>query len=291
MTRAKPLLGTIVEITALSSERSLCFAAINHAFESIEKIQRKLSFHDRSSFLSEINLHAADRPVELDSQTFSLLRTAHELYMVTSGIFDITIAPQLELDGFLPKSSHVNYQRSFADIDLSAEGWVRFRRKGVRIDLGGIAKGLAVADAVASLRMMGVEAGCVNAGGDVEVFGDCMLPVRIRDPRRRGDYVATIPIKNLAVATSGHYFADRIHPSATVGPFVDPRTSLLSSAAQSVTVVAPDPVYADALTKVVIIDPETAATVLPRFDAAALMIDYMGTVLCTPNWHASIQAA
>jgi len=58
-----------------------------------------------------------------------------------------------------------------------------------------------------------------------------------------------------------------------------------------VTVVAPDPVYADALTKVVIIDPETAATVLPRFDAAALMIDYMGTVFCTPNWHASIQAA
>ena len=39
------------------------------------------------------------------------------------------------------------------------------------------------------------------------------------------------------------------------------------------------------------IDPETAATVLPRFDAAALMIDYMGTVFCTPNWHASIQAA
>jgi thiamine biosynthesis lipoprotein len=291
VTRARPLLGTIVEITARSPDRALSFAAIDCAFKSIEKIQRKLSFHDRLSLLSEINLHAANRPVSLDSQTFRLLQTAQELYAVTSGIFDITIAPQLERNRFLPRASDSAYRGSFADVDLSMDGYVRFRHKDVRIDLGGIAKGLAVADAVAVLRTMGVEAGCVNAGGDLEGFGDNPIPIRIRDPGQPGNFIATIQIRNRAVATSAHYFANRIQSAAVLGPFVDPRTSLLSSSAQSVTVIARDPIYADALTKVVMIDPDKAATLLPYFNAAAMMVDWAGAIVCTSNWYASIQAS
>lgn len=291
VSRARPLLGTVVEITAQSRDRSLSFEAISHAFEAIKVIHQKLSFHDPKSLLSEINFHAACRPVAIDSQTVRLLRIARDLYTLTSGIFDVTVAQQLVRDGFLPSHNRIGFssQGSFADVEVMSEGFVRFHRAGIRIDLGGIAKGLAVAEAVALLCEMGVESGCVNAGGDLQVFGNKCVPVQIRDPRCPQIPFTTISIRNRAVATSAHYFTNRIKKSAKTGPFVDPRTGEFSSSALSVTVVAPDPVYADALTKVVMVDPFNSIPLLTRFNAAALKVDFDGSIQCTPNWHASIQ--
>jgi hypothetical protein len=112
---------------------------------------------------------------------------------------------------------------SFTDVELLQGNRVQFRHAGIRLDLGGIAKGFAVDEAITALRTAGLESGLVNAGGDLRAFGRHLSPVEIQHPCRPGNTLAALAISNQAVATSGHYFADRLRPAARTGTFVHPR--------------------------------------------------------------------
>jgi FAD:protein FMN transferase len=314
--RARPLLGTIVETVVHAESEPLGHTAIDRVFEAISAIQQRMSFHDPRSAVSRLNREAGKHAVSVDYRTFRVLEIAQELHEVSEGVFDIAIAPELEDAGFLPRKcalgsgrqasvcprrgarSDMRYQTGAgqtvpvtADIELFPDRSVRFRRSDLRVDLGGIAKGFAVDEAVATLQAFGIESGLVNAGGDLQVFGPRQFTVEIRDPSAPGKMVAALALRNHAISTSAHYFADRISATAPTGPFVDPRTRALAAPALSVTVIAPSAVFADALTKVVMINPTGCLAVLQRFDAAALMIDCNGATFCTPNWHAKIDNA
>jgi thiamine biosynthesis lipoprotein len=314
--RARPLLGTIVEVVVDTESGTLGHAAIDRAFETISVIQKRMSFHDPSSAVSRLNREADKRAVSVDDKTFRVLEIAQEFHEASEGVFDITIAPELEEAGFLPRKyalgsgrpapvwprrgvrSDVRYQTGAgrtlavtADIELFPDRFVRFRRPDLRIDLGGIAKGFAVDEAVATLQAFGIESGLINAGGDLQVFGPRQFTVEIRDPSAPGKMVAALPLRNQAISTSAHYFADRISATALTGPFVDPRTRAMAAPVLAVTVIAPSAVFADALTKVVMINPTGCLPVLQRFDAAALMVDRKGAIFCTPNWYAKVDDA
>jgi thiamine biosynthesis lipoprotein len=316
--RARPLLGTIVEIVVDTESEILGHLAIDRAFDASALIQQRMSFHNPQSIVSRLNREADQRAVQVDEKTFRVLEIAQELHEVSAGVFDVGIARQLEDAGFLPIVDRVRAS-SFADlsaialakeeasadgsarsesnalpgssIELSADRSVRFLRPNLRIDLGGIAKGFAVDEAVATLQAFGIESGLVNAGGDLQAFGPRQFTVEIRDPSAPGKMLAALALRNQAISTSAHYFADRISATASTGPFVDPRTRALAAPALSVTVIAPSAVFADALTKVVMINPTGCLAVLQRFDAAALMVDGQGAIFCTPNWHAKIDDA
>jgi FAD:protein FMN transferase len=291
--RARPLLGTIVEITARSSRQPTAEQAIDRAFAAIAVVQRRMSFHDRNSLLSRINAEASARPISVDKKTFQVLGMARDLFLLSHGVFDPTIAPYLERAGFLPRLIRKPAESgiSFADVELLLGRRVRFRHAGMRLDLGGIAKGFAVDEAIASLRAGGIESGLVNAGGDLRAFGRHLYPVEIRDPCRPEKPIAVLPIGNQAVATSAHYFADRLRPGARTGPFVHPRSGQFQGDLTSVTVIAPNAMLADALTKIVMLDPGQSPGLLQQLSAAALIFDSKGSVLCTPNWHETLKAA
>lgn len=291
--RARPLLGTIVEITARSSRQPAAEQAIDRAFAAIAVVQRRMSFHDRNSLLSRINAEAFARPISVDKKTFQVLGMARDLYRLSHGVFDPTIAPCLERTGFLPRffGKPAENGVSFADVELLHRSRVRLRHAGMRLDLGGIAKGFAVDEAITALRRAGIESGLVNAGGDLRAFGRYLFPVEIRHPLRPEKPIAVLPIGNQAVATSAHYFADRLKPGARTGPFVHPRSRQLQGDLTSVTVIAPNTMLADALTKIVMLDPGQSPVLLQRLSAAALIFDSKGSVLCTPNWHETLKAA
>jgi thiamine biosynthesis lipoprotein len=229
----------------------------------------------------------------VDEKTFQVLGMARDLYALSNGVFDPTIAPYLEHTGFLPRffGRAAGKRISFADVELLQGGRVRFRHAGMRLDLGGIAKGFAVDEAIAALRTAGIESGLVNAGGDLRAFGRHLFPVEIRNPVRPERPLAVLPIGNQAVATSAHYFADRLRPGARTGPFVHPGFGQLRGDLTSVTVIAPNAMLADALTKIVMLDPGQSPALLERLSAAALIFDSKGSVLCTPNWHETLKAA
>jgi thiamine biosynthesis lipoprotein len=251
-----------------------------------------MSFHDPNSVLSQVNAEAFFRPISVDEKTFQVLEMARDLHVLSNGVFDPTIAPYLERAGFLPCSSKaVGKAISFAEVELLQENRVRFRHAGVRLDLGGIAKGFAVDEAVAALRLAGIESGLVNAGGDLRAFGPRSFKVEVRHPNWPGSTFAPLLIGDQAVATSAHYFADRLKPETQIGPFVNARSGRLEGDLRSVTIVAASAMLADALTKVVMLNPARSLTLLERLSAAALVVDSKGAVLCTANWHDTLKAA
>ena len=177
---------------------------------------------------------------------------------------------------------------SFADVELLTGDGVRFHRADMRIDLGGIAKGFAVDQAVAALQRSGVPRGLVNAGGDLRAFGDEPFSVAIRHHENSRATLTTVALCNAALATSAHYFADRIVPGSTAGPIIDPRTGAQARRIRSASVRADSAMLADALTKVVMLAGEAALPTLRHFHADAIFVATGTEALCSPGWNAAL---
>src|SRR6516164_475644 len=202
--RARPLLGTFVEIEASGAERSEIDAAIDAAFSAVAHVHRLMSFHEADSDVSRLNREALARPIAVHAWTFRVLEAAVELHRRSDGVFDIAIAPHLESMGLLPRldAAQVATEPQSPDaIELTASQRVRFASPGLRIDLGGIAKGFAVDRALEAMRQFSISGAMINAGGDLAVFGDEPETVHIRDPRDPGRLVGSVEIRNEAIAT------------------------------------------------------------------------------------------
>src|SRR5262249_15606136 len=159
---------------------------------------------------------------------------------------------------------------------------VRFTRRDVRIDLGGIAKGFAVDRAVAALRACGVPRGLVNAGGDVAAFGVEPYTVDVRDPRPPGRILLPVQILGEAIASSGDA-VDRAAGGASMA-IVDPGSGRPVAAVHGASVRAPSCVIADALTKLVVLAGQSADALLERYGASALLVPCGGDVLMSHTW-------
>jgi thiamine biosynthesis lipoprotein len=281
--RARPLLGTFVEISASGISPTALHRAIDCAFAVIERIHLLMSFHDSASDVSKLNCARAGRVIRVHAWTHHVLRHAQRFAVASHGCFDITIAPTLVKWKFLPSNDRMirpnendaNYQQ----IELLEGNRVRFHREGMLIDLGGIAKGFAVDKAVAELKKCGVRAGLVNAGGDLRSFGDKTYPVAIRDPRLNGAASARLSLREQALATSAHYFAQKKWQGREITPIVDPHRRKCDRSYSSVSILAKNCLLADALTKIVMLRGEQAFPLLEKFRAAALLITIGGEIL------------
>jgi len=280
--RARPLLGTLVEIAATGAPANLP-GALDAAFAAIQHIDRLMSFHAADSDVSRINAADAGCEIGVDPHTARVLRFARKLSELSNGAFDITIADVLMREGLLPRQedsvvADTAAATTFQDLVLLPGDRVHWRRKGW-IDLGGIAKGYAVDCAIGALRAHGLASGVVNAGGDLRFFGDPQ-PVHARHPDAPGSLVPLGVFSDCAVATSSGYFSDRMCGGGVTGPLVDPVRRACVRWRQSVTVVAPDGMTADALTKIVRLAAQAAPGILERFGAQAIVIDSRGVRHC-----------
>jgi thiamine biosynthesis lipoprotein len=247
ITRARPLLGTIVAIRADGQAN-----AIEQAFAAVERVHGLMSFHSPQSDVSRINLDAHRRAVAVDRWTFAVLARALELSVLTGGAFDVLVPGR---------------GATYRDLLLTDDGRVRLRRRAA-VDLGGIAKGFAVDVAVQALRENGASSGSVNAGGDLRMFGGCRGPLRIRVPGAPTHCVVAPASAHEAFATSCSYFGTRIN---------DVRQGRRERLDWSITVGAHSCMLADALTKVVALLGPLAAR-LQAFDATAFAVDRDGRV-------------
>lgn len=293
--RAKPLLGTFVEIAVAHAALAVMAAAVEEAFEAIARVHRCMSFHDPASDVSRINQHAATGAVTVDPWTFQVLEAAVELHRRSAGLFDIGIAPVLQEAGLLPGPicpRPPGPSASSADdpIELLPGHRIRFRDRNFAIDLGGIAKGFAVDRALDVLREHGVPQGLVNAGGDLAAFGAEPEPVFIRHPLDPDRLVCQVQIANEALASSGGRLDLFESSSVAHHAIIDPRTREPPRAIAGVSVRAPSCLMADALTKVVMIQGEDSiqgedlAALLDHYRASALVVSITGEICVTPGW-------
>jgi thiamine biosynthesis lipoprotein len=281
MRRARALLGTIVEITAEGALDSLP-AAIDAAFASIEEVQRLMSFHDPKSDVSRINGAEAGQRLSIHPRTFNVIKFARQLSDLSGGTFDITMAPVLVENGFLPRGrphEPIPFGATYLDLELLPGSQVRWRRKGW-IDLGGVAKGYAVDCAIATLRSHDhVTTAIVNAGGDLRCFGEAQ-PIHIRHPNTPAVLMHLGWLGDAALASSAGYFSGIEVDGCRIDPLVDPKRRRCASWDASISVAAPDAMSADALTKVIRLMPGFAPELLDRFGAQAIVIDHEGPRCC-----------
>jgi FAD:protein FMN transferase len=293
--RARPLLGTFVEIEAAGAARSELDAAIDAAFEAVARVHRLMSFHERDSDVSRLNREAFVRPVNVHAWTFQVLQVAVEMHRLTNGIFDITVAPALQTMGLLPRLDDdcpiARQARSLDAIELLSENAVRFRYPDVRIDLGGIAKGFAVDRALESLRGFGISSGMVNAGGDLAAFGPDPQTIHIRHPRDPRRLMCSVEVTCEALASTARRFDPFQSADTTPSAIIDPATGESAHAVDGATVRARSCMVADALTKIVMISGTDALRWLEHYNASALLVCSDNDVRITPDWHSVHLAA
>jgi thiamine biosynthesis lipoprotein len=272
--RCRPLLGTFVEIT-VHGRAAILLPAITRAFAAIERVQGRMSVHDAGSDIGRLNRTRPGSPVRVHPQTWRVLARAQRLAQATDGAFDVTVGGDLVRWGLLPGTTHPPARRGFRDLVL-LPGHRVSRRLRVIVDLGGIAKGFAVDEAVRALRSAGVRSGCVNAGGDLRAFGARAFPVALRVPGAPGLVATMVSVRNEALATSGGYLRRRRVGGRLVTPLVHPGTGRALAPFTGVTVRARTCMAADALTKVVLAGAARAPRLLGRHHAQALLLDRAG---------------
>jgi FAD:protein FMN transferase len=290
--RARPMLGTFVEIEVAPGSRSM--AAIDAAFEQVARVHRLMSFHEPDSDVSRLNREACDRPTVVDPWTFRVLETAVEMHRRSNGLFDVAVAPALQRLGLLPfagGSDTAGRRPGLSDVIELLDGEaIRVRTADVAIDLGGIAKGFAVDRALEALRGFDAESALVNAGGDLAAFGAAHT-IHIRHPRNAGQFVCSVEISDGALASTARRFDPFLAAETAGSAVIDPSTQSPPQRIDGTTVRASSCMIADALTKVVMIAGEQAGDLLEHYEASALMISPDGGLQITSDWHQAVHLA
>ena len=257
-------MGTAIEVELFATDRARAEVAIGAVMAEMHRIDATMSPHKPTSELSLVNAGAAERPVTVSAGMFGLLARALEFSRLSGGVFDITFAGAGHLydyrAGIAPDAAAlaaatplVNWRHVQLD---PATRSVRFARPGVRIDLGGFAKGHAVDNAIAILQRLGIAHAMVAAGGDSHVLGSRggrPWTVAIRDPRREGDVVAVLPLEDVSISTSGDYERFFERDGVRCHHLLDPRTGVSPHGVRSVTIIADDGLTTEAFSKTVFV--------------------------------------
>ena len=257
-------MGTSINVELFAANRTEADIAIEAVMAEMHRINATMSPHKVTSELSLINMGAAEMPMAVSPEMFALLSHAVEFSRLSEGAFDITYAGAGHLydyrAGIAPDDAALAAARplvGWRHLELEpATRSVRFARAGVRIDLGGFAKGHAVDNAIKILRHLGIEHAMVAAGGDSHVMGargNRPWTVAVRDPRREGAVVAVLPLENVAISTSGDYERFFERDGERFHHLIDPRTGKSPSGIRSVTVIADDGLTTEALSKTVFV--------------------------------------
>jgi thiamine biosynthesis lipoprotein len=273
--RARPLLGTLVEVTVLAASESIGHAAAEEAFRAVARVHRLMSFHDRHSDVGRLNRRAWRGAVRVHPWTWALLQEVQRVSRSSRGLFDITVGAQLVRWHLLPRARGAPAPDGLAgagDVLLLPGHRVRFRRR-LMIDLGGIAKGFAVDRAIDALRRAGASAGVVNAGGDLRVWGPVSHEVHVRHPHSPGELVALAQLRNAAVATSAVYFSRARTNRGPVSALTYPGSSKPCLRAASASVAADRCVRADAWTKVLLLGGRAVLGRLHRAGVQGILLE------------------
>jgi thiamine biosynthesis lipoprotein len=284
-------MGTRIQVELWAEQPAAGESAIDAVMAEMQRIDSAMSTYKPDSELSRLNARAAQAPVQIGAELFGLLQTAMEFSRITEGAFDVTYASvgfmydfrahkrptEQQIKAALPE---VNYRLVKLDAKTRT---VRYGRAGMRIDLGGIAKGYAVDRGIAILQARGFQHALVTAGGDSRVIGDRLgrpWIIGIRHPDRKDEIIARLPLVDTAISTSGDYERYFDEGGQRYHHIIDPRTGHSASAVRSATVLADTATRTDGLSKTAfVLGAERALEIYSRLaDVDAVIVTPDGKV-------------
>jgi thiamine biosynthesis lipoprotein len=277
--RTKVLMDTYVQISIYDQNRSQqeLNQIIELAFQRIEKIEHITNNYDDSSFISLVNREAAKRAIVLDTVMLDLIIESDRVNKLSGGAFDITIESVKQIWNFsgdnprIPGDSLLTHQLQWVDNDhIRLEGnRLRFDSPQVKIDLGAIAKGYAIDQAIQVLKQNRITDAMVNSGGDLRTICSDLTKgkrrVWIKHPRHADMLYGYFQMDEGSVATSGDYERYFIFESVRYHHILDPKTGYPANGCVSVTIQAPNATRADALaTAVFVLGPDPGLELIGR---------------------------
>lgn len=288
LTRSAEVMATRLEVVLPRGHE----AAAELVFYVFRRVDAQMSEWKQGSPLATVNRAAGAEAVVVPEDLRSVIQRGLELSRLTEGAFDLTWAALWGVWDFrasqprIPEASVLRQRVALVDyreVELDDRaGTVRLRRAGMKLGLGGIAKGHALDQVAALLRRSGVPSFMVSAGGQVLVGGrrgDRPWRVGIRHPRgARDEYLAVLHLTDTSASTSGDYEHYFVRDGVRYHHIIDPRTGMPARGLRSATVISRDATLADALsTALMVLGRERAlALVERRDDVEAVLIDDQG---------------
>ena len=283
------IMGTRITVELFHADPAIARQGVDTVLREMRRIDTSMSPYIATSELSRLNVDAQSKAFVASDELFALIQRSQHFSDLTGGAFDITFASV----GFLydyrkaikPDDSRrqeaaalINYHNLILD---ETGHTVTFSTPGVRIDLGGIAKGYAVDRCILLLQELGIEQALVTAGGDSRMMGDRWgrpWTIGIRDPRDADKMVAVIPLMDVAVSTSGDYQRYFEKDGIRYHHIINPKSGDSARELQSVTIIGPDATTTDALsTSVFVLGLEAGLKLIDRLpDIDAILVDQHG---------------
>jgi len=258
---------------------------LQQSMQEFDRIENLMSTYIANTEMSRVNQLAHAQPQKVSPELFDLLKRSIALSGQTGGAFDISFDSVGQLYDFRqrrkPNSQEIASELDYIDyrlIELNEDNQtVSFKAEGVRINLGGIAKGYAVERVIELLRAAGVQHALATAGGDTRLLGDRRGQpwlVGIRDPNKRDAVFTRLALINEAISTSGDYERYFIEAGKRYHHILRPADGLPVDGVRSVTVIGPDATMTDGLsTSIFVLGPEAGIELidkLPDYEAVVI---------------------
>jgi FAD:protein FMN transferase len=262
------VMGTFARVLVVADDSRAAQKCIDAALAEIHKVDNLMSDYKSDSDIGRANAEAAEKPVQVSASTYEVLQRSVGFSKLTGGAFDVTVGPLVELfrtaekDHIAPTPEQIAQAKTkvgFEKLTLDDRNrTVRFGVKGMRLDLGGIAKGYGIDKAIEATQRCGAIGALVDVGGDIRCFGtppkgkDHWI-IGVQDPNAatespgQGGVLLRLKVNNVAVATSGDYQQFVVIKGKKYSHIINRKTGTSATGLSSVTIIAENATDADAL--------------------------------------------
>lgn len=257
------ILGTFGQISAYSTSEKKGNEAITKAYAQIKEIEDLMSPSIEGSDIYTLNKKAGVESLKINPSTMRVIEKGFEYHSITKEAFNIGLGSLIELWGIgkdwqkVPTAEEISFAKDHIDLnqlELSKEKMTAFiKDPNMLLDLGGIAKGYSVDEAVRILKENGVNSGIVNLGGDVYALGSksdgSPWRIGINNPEIGAtNSIARISVTDKSVVTSGDYERYFIENDIRYHHIIDPKTGTpANSGVVSVTIVSDKSIDGDVI--------------------------------------------
>lgn len=296
--RSQLLMGTIVEITVSAKDEQTADTAITAAFKEIARLETIMSTYKPESDISMVNSAAGLHPVKVHKDLILAVKKSLQFADLSGGAFNIAIGPAIDLWNVtesenIPTPAQLAVIRPLIDyknvIVNEKDGTIFLAKKGMKINLGGIGKGVAADYAHNVLKSHGINSGIIAVAGDLHAIGTkpdgSKWTIGITHPRKKDSTVAKVHLTDMSISTSGDYERFFIKNGIRYHHILSPETLYPSRGFQSVSVLAKDSTTTDALsTAIFAMGPDAGMKLIERLKGVeAVIVRDDGSIWMSPG--------
>ena len=261
-TRTEFLMDTVITLKIYDGQNK---KAIDKAIERLKEIENRMSKTIDTSDISLINKNAGIKPVKVNEDVYYVIEKAKSFAEISEGAYEPTIGPLVELWNItgtdekrqsMPSKEEIEEKKDLVDYNdliLMEDNQVYLKRKGMKLDLGGIVKGYAADEVKRIFLENGVKSAIIDLGGNIYVLGKNpsgeYWKIGIQDPFTfKENYIGILNIRDSSIVTSGDYERFFVYKGERYHHIIDVKTGYPSkNEVSAVSIISDKSIDGDAL--------------------------------------------